>query len=155
MGGAAAAKGGNGHRNILVFDNEPIVLDLLALVLAKAGYLVTATARSQEALGLASSRRFDLAIADVGLRRRDGHYLVHRLRELSPETPIVATTAYPAAEVVSFAEENAEILLPKPFAIGELLVAVQETLERRLRGDGESDSRSSSLEGLSPAMSVA
>lgn len=122
---------------ILLFDDEPVILDLLALVLRKEGYRVTATPRSEEAVDLVCSRSFDLAITDLGLRKRDGCYVVRRLRQMSPKTPIVATTAYPASEIVSFAEEHAEALLPKPFAMGELLAAVHRALERRLGCDHE------------------
>ena len=141
--------------SILVFDGEPVMLDLLAVVLTREGYLVTTTPRSEEALGLASSGRFDLAIADLGLRHRDGCHLVRKLRQLSPETPIVATTAYPASEVVSFAEEHAEILLPKPFGIGELLGAVREVLQRQLRMDRQTSSPLPAPDGLSAAVSGA
>jgi DNA-binding response OmpR family regulator len=124
---------GLGERgSILVFDGEPVVLDLLTHVLTREGYRVTATPRSDEAFGLATSNSFDLAIADLGLRKRDGCYLVRRLRQARPDTPIVATTAYPAAEIVTFAEKHAEALLPKPFAIGELLTAVRTALQHRL-----------------------
>jgi DNA-binding response OmpR family regulator len=155
MVAAGQGNGAKGHGCILVFDNEPIVLDLLAVVLSREGYLVTATLRSEEAVGLASSRRFDLAVADLGLRRGDGRHLVRRLRQLSPETPIVATTAYPAAEIVSFAQEHADVLLPKPFGMGELVVAVSDLLQRGFRGGRGAESPLSSLEGLSPAMSGA
>ncbi|HEM62676.1 MAG TPA: response regulator [Chloroflexi bacterium] len=141
--------------SILIFDGEPVLLDLLAVVLTREGYGVTTTPRSEEALGLATSGRFDLAIADLGLRHRDGCRLVRKLRQLSPEIPIVATTAYPASEIVSFAEEHAEILLSKPFAIGELVGAVREVLQRQLRGDRDTSSPLATLEGLPATMSGA
>lgn len=155
MVGAGERTSSHGRGSILVFENEPILLDLLSLVLTREGYIVTATPRSDEAVGLATTRHFDLAIADLGLRRRDGCDLVHRLRQLSPAIPIVATTAYPAGDIVSFAEENTELLLPKPFGIGELLVAVEDTLQARLGGERKAESPLSSPGRLSAASSVA
>ena len=125
-------------RSILVFDGEPVVLELLASVLRREGYSVIATLRGDEALDLMSSRCFDLAITDLGLRQADGCYLVRKIRQMRPETPIVAMTAYPANEVVSFAEEHAEAFLAKPFGISELLAVVRRALERQfVRGSGQ------------------
>ncbi len=116
---------------ILLYDDEQVILDLLGLVLSREGYQVSATPCDEEALGLVSAQRFDLAITDLGLRRSNGCTLVKKIREVSPETAVVAISAYPAREVVRFARENAEAFLPKPFALRELLSAVREAL-----GDG-------------------
>jgi DNA-binding response OmpR family regulator len=132
MEGDMAGDGKNNHgqrRSILLFDDEPVILDLLTLVLTKEGYQVMATPHSEDAVDLACAGTFDLAITDLGLRKKDGCYLVSKLKQVSPEIPIVATTAYPAKDIVAFAEENAQTLLPKPFAMKELLTAVRSALE--------------------------
>ena len=71
-----------------------------------------------------STQRFDLAIADLGLRRSNGHELVRMIREVSPGTAIVAMSAYPAQEVVRFAREHAQAFLEKPFSLAELVDVV-------------------------------
>jgi DNA-binding NtrC family response regulator len=142
---------GGVHRNetgedceILVFDEEVVILDLLATVLHREGYRVSPTRRWDEALHLATRRRYDLVIADVELRRRDGCRLVATLRHVSPDTPIVAMTAYPAREVVAFAEEHVQAFLVKPFGIGQLLQAVRTAL------GGRAPSHSSRMASLAP-----
>jgi DNA-binding NtrC family response regulator len=120
-----------GPERILVYDDEQVILDLLALVLSREGYQVAATPCDEEALGLVSAQRFDLAITDLGLRRSNGCRLVKMIRDLSPDTTVVAISAYPAREVVRFARENAQAFLQKPFALSDLLSVVREAL-----GDG-------------------
>jgi CheY-like chemotaxis protein len=121
-----------GSESILVFDDEQVILDFLAEVLTREGYRVTTTPCGEEALELFASHRFDLAIADLGLRERDGRNLVCRIKQLSPQTSVVAMSAYPAKEAISFAEGYTEAFLTKPFGMGELLSAVRQALGRRL-----------------------
>jgi len=118
----------DGQERILVYDDEPVILDLLGLVLSREGYDVTTTPCDEEAFGLMSGQRFDLAVADVGLRPSNGCRLVKVIRDVSPETAIVAITAYPAKEVVRFAREHAQAFLEKPFALSEFLTVVRTAL---------------------------
>jgi DNA-binding response OmpR family regulator len=114
---------------VLVFDDEPVILELLATVLQREGYGVTVTRREDEALYLVTNLGYDLAVTDLGIRENNGRRLVSEIRRVSPETPIVAMTAYPATDIVTFAEEHAEAFLTKPFGIGELLSAVRRALD--------------------------
>jgi CheY-like chemotaxis protein len=121
--------------NILVFDGEPLILDLLASVLQREGYQVTATRLGDEAMDLVNAHSYDLAIADLELHTMEGRRLIDRIRQVSPETHVMATTAYPALDIVAFAEEYAEAFLTKPFGIGDLLSAVHRVLDGRAVGD--------------------
>ncbi len=124
--------GSHRRTSILVFDEEPVILEFLAAALKREGYQVTTTPHGDEALGLfAGGHRFDLAIADLGLRQRDGRHLVRGIKQVSPGTVIVAMTAYPTSEVVRFAEEYAQAFLAKPFNLGDLLMAVRGVLNQR------------------------
>jgi DNA-binding response OmpR family regulator len=143
----------DGRSKVLVFDDEPIILELLATVLRREGYQVTITGREDEALQLVSNLGYDVAVTDLGIRKSDGRHLVSEIRRVSPETPIVAMTAYPALEIVNFAQEHAEAFLTKPFGIGELLSAVRRVL------DGRAEGRAGSASGLTsrrkaPALAV-
>ncbi len=125
-------KDGRGHERILIFDHEPLILEFLATVLRREGYCVTATACDEKVLDLLSSDGFDLAIADLGLSRWNGQHLVRNIRQMTPDTPIVAMSAYPAKEVIRFAEQHAEVFLTKPFCMVELLAAVRRAMKRRV-----------------------
>jgi DNA-binding response OmpR family regulator len=119
----------SGGCDVLVFDGEPVIVDLLTAVLDREGFRVTATCSWEEARNLVATRSYGLAIADLELARRDGCRLVTTLRRVSPQTPIVAMTAYAAEEVVTFAEEHVQAFLVKPFGIGELVNAVRGALD--------------------------
>jgi DNA-binding NtrC family response regulator len=146
----SSRKNGNPRESerILVYDDEQVILDLLALVLSREGYQVAATLCDEEALGLVSTQRFDLAITDLGLRRSNGCRLVKTIRDLSPDTTVVAISAYPAKEVVRFARENAQVFLQKPFALGDLLSVVREALGDGALANARGERTVASQEGL-------
>ena len=87
-----------------------------------------------------SSDDFDLAIADLGLSRWNGRSLVRKIRRMTPDTPIVAMSAYPAEEVIRFAEQHADGFLAKPFCAVDFLAAVRRAMKRQLvpeAGEGQ------------------
>ncbi|NIN67422.1 MAG: response regulator [Anaerolineae bacterium] len=147
----ASSKKNSDHQEperILVYDDEQVILDLLALVLSREGYEVAATPSDEEAHGLVSTQAFDLAITDLGLRRSNGCKLVKTIRDLSPDTTVVAISAYPAREVVRFARENAQAFLQKPFALSDLLSVVREALGDESLAEAPGETTSASQEGL-------
>ncbi len=115
---------------VLLYDDDEVLLNLLRLVLKREGYRVQATSCAQEGIRLMSTQRFDLAIADLGLRRTNGYELVRKIREMSPETAIVAVSAYPSDDVVRFALRHSQAFLDKPFSLIELVHEVGSLLER-------------------------
>ena len=148
MVGGRERDGCRGRECLLVFDEEPVILDLLALVLTREGYEVTTTARHEEALELFSGGTFDLAIADLGLHNGNGRRLVQEIKEISPETAIVSMSAYPAGEIQGFAEEHTEAFLTKPFDLSELLAAVRSALGRGRVEESGPDRVFASRQGL-------
>ncbi len=111
---------------ILVADEEPIILDLLAAVLRDEGYATLAARDGPEALEMAARARPDLVLMDVMMPGLDGREVVRRMRE-RPEldgVPVVLMSAAapvdPAALGVAF--------LPKPFDLDRLLRAVTAAL---------------------------
>jgi DNA-binding response OmpR family regulator len=151
-------------RRVLVYDDDKVLLDLLKLVLKREGYHIHATDCIQEGIRLMSTERFDVVVADLGLRRSIGYELVRRIREVSPETAIVAVSACPSDEVVRFARKHAQAFLDKPFSLIEFVHQVGSLLEqdaqcsRRTSGQSqESDSEMTevrSWEGHRPAGTV-
>jgi DNA-binding NtrC family response regulator len=106
---------------IMVYDDDGVLLEVLVTMLRREGYQVTATHSEQEAIALARAQHFDLAVVDLGRQRSKGYDLVGVVSATSPETPIVAMSAYPAQEVVRFAREHAQAFLEKPFSLAELV----------------------------------
>lgn len=115
---------------ILVADDDPQLLRLVARNLEIEGYQVHTATDGQEALDAITTTPPDLAILDVMMPRLDGFAVCQRVREFS-STPIMMLTArgHDQDKVRGF-DLGADDYMTKPFSIGELLGRVRAILRR-------------------------
>jgi CheY-like chemotaxis protein/nitrogen-specific signal transduction histidine kinase len=86
--------GGAPRWQILVVEDNEDIRVTLAELLRRRGHQVEEAADGESALEVATSRRPDVALVDIGLPSLDGFAVARRLRELSPDTRLVAMTGY-------------------------------------------------------------
>jgi PAS domain S-box-containing protein len=121
----------NGTERVLLVEDEPVVRELTAELLARQGYEVTAVGDPEEALALAERERVDIVFTDVVMPKMSGRRLVARLRESKPELPVVYTSGY--SDDTAFHEGDLEenvTFLRKPYSTHDLARAVREALDR-------------------------
>jgi PAS domain S-box-containing protein len=128
-----AAKPGNlrGRERILLVDDEPDLLEFCSESLAPLGYHVTTQSDPQAALQtlLATPHDFDLLVTDLNMPRITGLQLAEGLRPVRPDMPIVLITGFSRAIPPDRLETLGAVrLLPKPFSMGELALAVRQAL---------------------------
>ena len=111
-------------RMILVVDDEPALREVLAAILADEGHPVVTARDGQEALELIESAPPAVLVSDVTMPRLDGLSLVRRLRERGLDVPVVLVTARPVRVDLPGVR-----VLPKPFALDELVDMVARCLE--------------------------
>lgn len=103
---------------ILVVEDHPEVLNLMALVLSHAGCDVARAQTGAEGLRLAGSQRFDLITLDVDLPEMNGFEICSRLKQ-DPhlkQTPVIFVTGRFAEEDVRRGREvGAADYITKPF----------------------------------------
>lgn len=106
---------------ILVIDDEPVVVELLADLLADVGHTVVSAANGADGLRRASEVRPDLIISDVMMPGLDGHAVARALAAdpLLRNTPLVLMSAGPARP--DALEPSVVAFLAKPFHIDHLL----------------------------------
>ncbi len=118
---------------ILIIDDDQPILDLLRMILEKAGYAVVTASDAKE--GLAWYRAFptDLIITDLIMPGKEGLVLIADLVEEYPEVKIIAISGG-SNKVGSYDYLDAAksfgacCILPKPFGVHDVLGAVQEWL---------------------------
>jgi signal transduction histidine kinase/CheY-like chemotaxis protein len=127
---AASARGGRGERLLLVED-EPLVRKLLEQLLSRAGYQVTSSGDSAEALSIASgSTPFDLLVTDVVMAGHTGPELASRVESVRGKIPTVFISGHTEDEMIrSGALREDQRYLSKPFSPPDLLVKVRELLD--------------------------
>ncbi|WP_122321595.1 response regulator [Pseudomonas amygdali] len=123
---------GISDETILVVDDEPAVRHLIAELLEDLGYTILQAERGADALTILQSKAaIDLLITDVGLPGgMNGRQVADAARDVRPDLKILFVTGY--AENAALAHDTLEPgmhVLPKPFAIAELIGRVTELLE--------------------------
>lgn len=125
---------------ILVVDDEPDAVDLIAFNLKNADYRVATAADGAEAIRKARTFSPDLVVLDLMLPQIDGLEVCKVLRK-DPQTSsvrIIMLTAK-AAEIdrVLGLEMGADDYLTKPFSPRELLLRIKNQLKPRLGEESE------------------
>jgi two-component system response regulator VicR len=115
---------------ILIVDDEPAIVDMLAYNLRRANYQVLIARDGEEALAKAVQEQPDLIILDLMLPRLDGLEVCRALRR-ERDVPIIMLTARDAeVDRVVGLELGADDYVVKPFSVRELMARVKSVLRR-------------------------
>jgi DNA-binding response OmpR family regulator len=115
---------------ILVVDDEPPIVEMLAYNLKRANYEVVIARDGEEALVKARREQPDLIILDLMLPRLDGLEVCRALRR-ERDVPIIMLTARDAeVDRVVGLEVGADDYVVKPFSVRELMARVKNVLRR-------------------------
>ena len=134
--------------NVLIVDDDPDIVEQVALALQAAGYEVSTAASRAEAEELLLTVKPDLAILDVMMETPDaGLVLAHHLQKLHPDTPVILLTSVKATTGVSLQTQSAEMqswvgaktVLDKPVRPEQLQAEVGRLVPDHRAGPGKPD----------------
>ncbi len=113
---------------ILLVDDDPDLVDLLAFALKRAGFLHSAAHDTDSARRTFTSERPDLVVLDIGLGRDNGLDLLREIRQHS-DTPVILLTGRGSEDdKVRGLELGADDYLTKPFSHRELIARIRVQL---------------------------
>ncbi len=120
-----------GDEQVLVVDDDPDIGPLVKRMLERLGYHVTVESNGRDALETFRSQptRFDVVVTDQTMPQLTGTELVHELRKIRPNIPVVMTTGYSPATIADFVGQAADcVMVSKPYTVEELTEAVRGLL---------------------------
>jgi signal transduction histidine kinase/CheY-like chemotaxis protein len=130
LGAEMLKESGPPSRRVLVVDDNPDHLEVLAELLRGRGYDVVEAHDAFEALRIISEKKPDACVIDIGLPGMDGYELARKLREI-PETRssrLIAVTGYGTrADREAFQKAGFDHYFPKPPNIEELDRVLEES----------------------------
>jgi CheY-like chemotaxis protein len=124
-------------RRILVAEDNKSIQDVVSRILKFMGFEVALAGNGIEALSVFLDSSFDLVLTDLQMPNMDGWSLASRIKERSPNTPVVLMTGADRETVLKKVERGpVDSVLFKPFRLEALQRTVQGALAFREGGHG-------------------
>ena len=120
------------NRRILLVDDEPQILELLGLFLAKHGYEVFKASSSTQALELLDRQNVELVLLDIGLAEEDGLKVLPVLKSQAPKVKVIMLTGMGFVEdlLEEAQQKGADGYVSKALPLEEVLQAMAQVLSK-------------------------
>ncbi len=120
------------RNRIMLVDDEPGALEILAGILGQENYEVVTAQDGEVALSILKESSFDLVLTDLNMPKIDGLELIRRIQQVdSALMTIVLTGCGTIDNAVAAMKAGAYDYTTKPFKIDELILTVKRALEYR------------------------
>ena len=123
----------NSHK-VLVVDDDPLTLELMARSLAKAGFTPTTALSGEDALACLWSERFDAVISDVIMPGMSGFELLRNIRSSRPGLPVILMSSLDREHIRSAATVGGAVaVFEKPLDRAALVAALETAISTASR----------------------
>jgi len=131
------------HR-ILCIEDEPEMIELVRLILSRAGYEVLGAESGPEALERLREEKVDLILLDLMMPEMDGWEVYQRLKaeNHTRDIPVIIVTAKAQRidRVLGLYIVGVDDYITKPFSPKQLLTSVQNILSQASHGVASAES---------------
>jgi len=116
---------------ILVVDDEAVLAEMVSMALRYEGWDITTTGDGASAVTAARETRPDAVVLDVMLPDMSGLEVLRKIREHSPELPVLLLTAKDAVEDrIAGLSAGGDDYVTKPFSLEEVVLRLRGLLRR-------------------------
>ncbi len=122
-----------GTERILLVDDEPSIIKMVALMLKRSGYDVIGKTSSLSAVKTfkENPEQFDLVISDMAMPEMAGDQLALEIKQIRPETPIILCTGHSDRMDENKAEKmGIEAFITKPFSRKDITKTIPKVLDK-------------------------
>ncbi|MFZ1161834.1 response regulator transcription factor [Mycobacterium sp.] len=117
--------------NVLVVDDEAVLAEMVSMALRYEGWNIATAGDGAAALDAARSQRPDVVVLDVMLPDMSGLDVLRKLREESPQLPVLLLTAKDAVEDrIAGLTAGGDDYVTKPFSLEEVVLRLRALLRR-------------------------
>ena len=120
----------NNQKGILVVEDDASIRNLITTTLQANAYHYEAAVDGKGALLLATAKKIDMMLLDLGLPDMDGVEVIRQIRSFSMMPIIVISARNDDQDKIEAPDAGADDYLTKPFSVEELLARVRSTLRR-------------------------
>lgn len=115
--------------NLLLVDDDPDLLKLLAIRLKASGYTVATAMSGQQALSMIAAERPDLVVTDLRMAGIDGMELFHEIERRHSGLPVIMLTAHGTIpDAVAATQQGVFGYITKPYDAHQLLAQIERAL---------------------------
>lgn len=132
---------------ILICDDNADILEVVSMIVRRAGYNVLSASGYAEVLPLLESAKPALLISDIRMPDRDGFWIAEHMQMNGLRIPIIFMTAYDSNLYRTYAPFVGSVgFVTKPIDARELVVQIKKALDgdkqskESLRGSSADDS---------------
>ena len=125
---------------LLIVDDETRFLNAIAQRLGKRGFEVRTAERGEEAIQMARTEKFDIALLDLKMPGMDGGEVLRVLKDEHDFLEAIILTGHGSLEsAVELTKVGAFSYLPKPYELEKLIQVLKEAYQARLEKKFASD----------------
>ncbi|HAV22703.1 MAG TPA: hypothetical protein DCX46_04265 [Bacteroidetes bacterium] len=127
---STAATGGT--ETILIIEDEPMLLELLRVLLETSGYTVLSAADGEEALKIYKSRMKEIAVvlSDMGLPKLGGWEVFQKMKEINPKVRSILASGYLDHGLrADMLAAGAKDFIQKPYVPDKILLRIREVID--------------------------
>ena len=117
-------------KSILVVDDDPNILKVLAANLKAKGYAVKCANTGKNAIKMSEDEHFNLALIDIRLPDMKGIQLLNQLMGAVPKMMKIIITGYPSIDnAVEALNKGADAYIIKPLDMDKVMKEIDEKLK--------------------------
>ncbi len=119
---------------LLLIDDEETLIEYLSKRLLREGFTVKASFSGEEAVEVASSNDFDVAVVDLKMPGMDGVEVQKRLKKLQPFIQCIVLTGHGTLDsALESGKQDAFRYLLKPIEYDNLVQTIREAYEAKVQ----------------------
>jgi CheY-like chemotaxis protein len=117
---------------IFVVDDEPMLLEMAAMILEPLHFRVLTFRDAQSALAeyTTAEPRPELIVTDYAMHSMTGMDLIRECRRIYPKQKIILVSGTVDESIYTKAEEQPDCFLSKPYRVGDFIALIQSFAKR-------------------------